>query len=434
MQDTIFPLDVNGYYFVNWSDAGRQLGYKCGTSMKLRYEKMKDTHSLEEIFVARVVEDSIFPLDVNGYHFMHWTDAGRQLGYISGKSIESLYNKMKDTHSLEEIFVPKVVEDSIFPLDVNGYHFTKWKDVGKQLGYRSGQPIKRRYEKMKDTHTLEEIFVPKGYGTLFPLDINGYHFISWNDAGKQLGYGDGTSMMKRYEKMKDTHTLEEIFVARVVEDSIFPIDVNGYHFMHWADAGRQLGYRCGLSIKNRYNKMKDTHPLEEIFVPKVVEDSIFPLDVNGYHFTNWTDAGNQLGYYKANAIKVYYEKMKDTHSLEEIFVPKVIKKTIFPLNICGYCFTSWKDIGLQLGCENIRLFKIRYYNGGWSLKESLGFSIHIQDKKPTQVTDNLTCQIKISNNLYKCKNKNTGLFELHTYEELNEMWRKYNGVKIVKED
>jgi len=485
--DSFFPLDVNGYHFTSWVDASKQLNYYAfGASLKNRYDTMKDTHTLEEIFVPKG-HDSFFPLDVNGYHFTSWKDAGLQLGYSEGginnrykrmlkngytledifvpfghgslfpldvngyhftswkdvsdklgyatDTIQKYYNSKKDTHSLEEIFIPNDRE-YLFPLDVNGYHFKNWRDASKQLGYHS---IVSRYNRMKDTHSLEEIFVPKPIKTIFPLDVNGYHFISWADASEQLGYLGNSSMHTRYTQMKDTHTLEEIFVPKVEKETIFPLDVNGYYFTSWSDAARQLGYTCTKSyevLQSNYNRMKDTHSLEEIFVPKVEKEAIFPLDVNGYYFTSWSDAAEQLEYSKSG-IKGRYRKMKDTHSLEEIFVPKVEKEyttEIFPLDINGYHFTSWVNASLQLiGNKSGSKRLLHRFNTGYPLMEVFGFSLHILEHDGTKINEYLTCNFKISDNLYKCTNKKTGLFELHTYDELNDMWRKFKGIKIVKE-
>ena len=209
--------------------------------------------------------------------------------------------------------------------------------------------------------------------------------------------------------------------------------MNGYHFESWRDANRQLGYLVGgLELHKLYDRMKDTHSLEEIFVPKYERKTFFPLDVNGYHFIHWSDTAKQLGYSEGKQVKQRYDRMKDTHSLEEIFVPKEEKETIFPLDLNGYHFTSWVDAARQLGYANPGVLNERYISG-WSLMETFGFSLHLLDDKRTIITPLLFSKYKISDNLYKCKNKETGLLELHTYEELNEIWREFKGVKIVKE-
>ena len=432
MVEIKFPLDVNGYHFTSWKDAAEQLGYNDSRSLSDKYSRMKDTHSLEEIFIPNV-KKSIFPLDVNGYHFTGWKDASKQLSYFSKDGMRGRYYRMKDTHSLEEIFIPnskEKVKKPEFPLDINGYHFTSWCDATKQLGYNDSRSLSFRYSRMKDTHSLEEIFIPNvKLNTIFPLDVNGYHFTSWADTAKQLGYTyDG--IIDRYSRMKDTHSLEEICVPNAKLDTIFPLDVNGYHFTSWEDASEQLGY---ISMNARYHYMKDTYSLDEIFVPSDKKESIFPLDVNGYHFTSWKDSAEQLGYGCRSSLCNRYNRMKDNYSLDEIFIPKVEREyseKIFPLDICGYHFISWTDAEIQLKCDRVVL--MRRYRKGYTLMEVFGFSIIINKRKVTKINEYLTCYSKISDNLYKCKNKKIGLYESYTYEELNDMWRKYHNVKIVK--
>ena len=477
----LFPLDVNGYHFTNWGNAKKVLGYETTETLKTRYEMMKDNFSLEEIFVTS--ESLLFPLDVNGYHFTSWEHATSTLKYQGIYTLKHKYYSMKDTHPLEDIFT---IDDStsIFPLDVNGYHFTSWKDVGRKLN-RSGQYLMKIYIEKKDTHTLEEIFVPKSKDTIFPLDVNGYHFTSWTNASIRLKYPSTAELRNRYESMKNEYSLEEIFIKKLSdEETIFPLDVNGYHFESWADADEQLGYICKGGVYGKYRRNKDKLSLEEIFVPKQQKKTIFPLDVNGYHFESWEDASKQLGYaggpvmyniykrkrdtntleeifvprfinkifpldvngyhfeswedaakllgYTSTSIYYRYRCMKYTNTLEEIFVPKEEKKTIFPLDVNGYHFESWEDAAVQLG-NKLSPFTYNFrYRDGFNIMQTFGFSLFIGNRA-ISINDTIICQCKISDNLYRCKNRKTKLYELHTYDELNAMWRKFKGIKIVKE-
>jgi hypothetical protein len=264
-----------------------------------------------------------FPIDINGYHFISWADSSRQLGYASSGAITNRYHSMKDTHSLEEIFTPKNMSfaEMLFPMDINGYHFVSWKDANDQLGYgfkKYPYGIYLRYSRMKDTHTLEEIFVPMK--CLFPLDVNGYYLTSWINAAEQLGYSTWESLRGRYNRFRDECTLEEIFIpkdltiqshSKHINDDMFPLNTNGYYLISWEDAAKQLGYKNANSMKSKYYILKDNVPLEKIFTPKQNSDrsrDLFPIDINGYHFVSWRDACRQLGEKNAGVFMGKYYK------------------------------------------------------------------------------------------------------------------------------